>query len=290
MKLNLKYLSKERTTVLKEKDGVAYFSYLALADFPWLVDGFSTRTGGVSDGIYSSMNLNFNVGDNPERVAENFQRFGKAIGVDVEKMVYSHQTHTTNVMVVDERSCGMGILRERNYQDIDGIVTNVPGICLVTSYADCVPLYFVDPVNRAIGLSHSGWRGTVGNIAARTIELMRETYGTKGKDLLVCIGPSICQDCYEVSTDVAEQFENVYDVTEHSLILKKKGDGKYLLNLQNACKLNFLHAGIPESNIVMPDICTCCNPDILFSHRASKGKRGGLCAFLEIKETQEGLF
>lgn len=284
MDINLKYISGERTTILKKKDGVVYLSYSALADIPWLVDGFSTRIGGVSDGIWSSMNLNFNAGDDPERVVENFYRFGNAIGVKPEKMVYSHQTHTTNVRVVDEGNLGMGILRERDYRDIDGIVTNVPGVCLVTSYADCVPLYFVDPVHRAIGLSHSGWRGTVGNIAARTIERMTEAYGTKPGDLIACIGPSICQDCYEVSEDVALQFEDAYAPTEHEQILKKKEDGKYLLNLWNACRLNLLHAGVLEERIFMPDVCTCCNPDILFSHRASKGKRGGLCAFLGIRE------
>lgn len=284
MDINLKYVSEERTTILKEKDGVVYLSYSALADIPWLVDGFSTRIGGVSDGIWSSMNLNFNSGDDPKRVVENFFRFGNAIGVKPEKMVYSHQTHTTNVRVVDEGNLGMGIVRERDYQDIDGIVTNVPGVCLVTSYADCVPLYFVDPVHRAIGLSHSGWRGTVGNIAARTIERMNEAYGTKPGDLIVCIGPSICQDCYEVSEDVALQFEDAYAPPEQEQILKKKEDGKYLLNLWNACRLNLLHAGVLEERIFMPDVCTCCNPDILFSHRASKGKRGGLCAFLGILE------
>lgn len=284
MDMKLKYISNNRTTVLREKEGVSYLSYKVLADIPWLADGFSTRLGGVSEGIYAAMNLNFNVGDDHEKVVENFRRMGAAIGIDPEKMVFSQQTHTTNVMAVDEKHCGMGILRERSYRDIDGIVTDTPGICLVTSYADCVPLYFVDPVHRAVGLSHSGWRGTVGNIAAATIELMEQKFQTAPHDLIVCIGPSICQDCYEVSEDVALKFEEVYDPGEHKEILKKKGGQKYLLNLHNACRLNLLHAGVSGKNIVMPDLCTCCNPDILFSHRASKGRRGGLCAFLGIRE------
>lgn len=281
--MDIKYIEGKKTTKLVKTTNVEYITYKALDDIPWLVNAFSTRLGGVSGGIWSSMNLNFNVGDESENVISNFRIFGDAIGVRTEDMVFSHQTHTVNVMRVDNSMKGMGILRERDFHDIDGLVTNEAGICLVTSYADCVPLYFADINNHAIGLSHSGWRGTAENIAKATYEMMRESYGTKPSDLLVCIGPSICQDCYEVSADVAEQFRAVYDSREICGILKEKGDGKYLLNLHNACRANLINIGINEENIIMPDICTCCNNALLFSHRASKGKRGGLCAFLGIR-------
>lgn len=281
--MDIKYIEGKKTTTLIKKNGVEYITYKALDDIPWLVNAFSTRNGGVSKGIWSSMNLNFNVGDENENVTDNFMIIGDAIGVKAEDMVYSHQTHTTNVMRVDSTMKGMGILRDRDFHDIDGLVTNEAGICLVTSYADCVPLYFADRTHKAIGLSHSGWRGTVENIAKSTYELMRESYGTKPSDLLVCIGPSICRDCYEVSEDVAERFREVYDSREIPDIIKDKGNGKYLLNLHNACRTNFINIGISDDNIIMPDMCTCCNHELLFSHRASKGKRGGLCAFLGIR-------
>ena len=118
----------------------------------------------------------------------------------------SDQTHTTNVRVITEEDRGKGILRPQDYSDVDGMITNVPGIVLVTSYADCVPLYFVDPVRKAIGLSHSGWKGTVGHIGQKTVEKMHEVYGSEPKDIVAAIGPSICQSCYEVSDDVAEAF------------------------------------------------------------------------------------
>ena len=111
--------------------------------------GFSTRMGGVSQGCYASLNLSFDRGDREEAVRENFRRIGAAIGVRCEDMVLSQQTHTTNVRIVTEADRGKGIVRERDYTDVDGLVTNVPGICLVTSYADCVPLYFVDPVKKS---------------------------------------------------------------------------------------------------------------------------------------------
>ena len=133
------------------------------------------------------------------------------MGVNVEDMVLSKQTHTTNVRVVTAEDKGKGVMRERNYTDVDGMITNVPGICLVTSYADCVPLYFVDPVKKAIGLSHSGWRGTVGKIGKNTVQLMQENFGSKPEDLLAAVGPSVCMDCYEVSEYVIEQFKEAFE-------------------------------------------------------------------------------
>ena len=122
---------------------------------------FTTRTGGVSSGIYATMNLSFSRGDDPLNVMENYRRIGEVLGTDPEHMVASRQTHTTNIHAVTEKDCGNGIGRASSYEDIDGLVTDVPGIALVTYYADCVPLYFVDPVHRAIGLAHSGWRGPI---------------------------------------------------------------------------------------------------------------------------------
>lgn len=145
-------------------DTVPFLEYPMLRKTGLVYHGFSTRLGGVSEGCYASMNLSFDRGDDPEAVRENFRRIGNAIGVNVEDMVMSKQTHTTNVRVVTEEDRGKGVVKERDYTDVDGLVTDVRGICLVTSYADCVPLYFVDPVRNAIGLSHSGWRGTVGKI------------------------------------------------------------------------------------------------------------------------------
>lgn len=281
--MEIKKIDGRNTTSLHYNKDIAYITYNELDKKDWLFNAFSTRLGGVSEGIYSSMNLNFNVGDEKENVISNFTRFADTIGEDINNMVFSQQTHTTNVMKADSSMKGMGILRDRSYHDIDGLVTDEPGICLVTSYADCVPLYFADEKHHAIGLSHSGWRGTVGNIAAHTFELMNSLYGTQPQDLTVCIGPSICQSCYEVSADVAEKFMEAYEDTGYDTVLTEKPDGKYLLNLHEACRLNFKRIGIADEKIIMPDICTCCNPKLLFSHRASRGRRGGMCAFLAIK-------
>lgn len=164
MALGLKYKNEE--SILEEAGTVTPFLEFPLFKNTGIVrHGFSTRLGGVSKGYYSSMNLSFERGDDPEAVRENFRRMGAAIGVSCEDMVLSKQTHTTNVRIVTEEDRGKGILKERDYTDVDGLITDRPGICLVTSYADCVPLYFVDPVRKVIGLSHSGWRGTVGKLS-----------------------------------------------------------------------------------------------------------------------------
>ena len=229
------------------------------------------------------MNLTFTREDNPVNVSRNFELFAGATGVKTEDMVYSMQTHTTNVMEVTEAHRGMGVVKERDFSDIDGLVTNVPGITLVTSYADCVPLYIVDPVKHAIGLSHSGWRGTVNNIAAVTVSKMTKLYGTNPKDLVVFIGPSICRDCYEVSADVAEEFATVFGRCVFDKILHVKNNGKFKLDLWQANFTNLIECGVCLDNIAITDICTCCNSELLFSHRASKGMRGGLCGFLTLQ-------
>ena len=149
--------------------------------------------------------------------------------------------------------------------------------------ADCVPLYFVDPVKKAIGLSHSGWRGTVGKIGKVTVELMQKTYGSDPKDILAAIGPSICQDCYEVSEDVIVKFQKSFEEKYWPELFYQKENGKYQLNLWKANELVFEEAGILKKHIAVTNVCTHCNPDILFSHRTTGNKRGNLSAFLALK-------
>ena len=248
---------------------------------------FTTRLGGVSEGMFSSMNLSFSRGDKKEAVEENFRRLAAALGKETGKFVFTDQTHTVNVRKVTVADAGKGLTRERDYRDVDGLITDEPGLVLSAFFADCVPLYFVDTVHHAIGLSHSGWRGTVRRMGAVTLEAMEKAYGTQPKDVICAIGPSICQDCYEVSEDVAEEFAKEFPGRERE-ILADKGEGKYRLDLWRANALVLKSAGVLPEHIAMTDICTCCNDKLLFSHRASHGKRGNLGAFLTIKENYFG--
>ena len=264
---------------LHESNGVAYFTFPLLEQTRMVRHAFSTRLGGASKGYFSTMNFSLTRGDNRDDVLENYRKMARILGTDVSKMVLSHQTHTTNIRLVTEADAGKGIWRERDYENIDGLITNVPGLTLVTFFADCVPLYFVDPVHHAIGLSHSGWRGTVARMGKCTLEAMHNAFGTEASDVYCAIGPSICQNCYEISEDVAVQFMQAFP-GHTSEILIDKGNGKYQLDLWKANEIVLLDAGVKKDHLEVTDVCTCCNPELLFSHRASHGKRGNLGAFL----------
>lgn len=276
---------KQTDVKMKEQcqDGVTYLTFPALDEVGAIVHAFSTRLGGVSEGQYASMNFTFTKGDNPVHVMENYRRMADVLGVDVSKMALSWQTHTTNVRKVTAADAGAGIVRERDYLDVDGLITDVPGITLVTFYADCVPLYVVDPVKRAIGLSHSGWRGTVGRIGRATVEAMSRAYGSRPEDLMVGIGPSICQECFEVGEEVAAAFHEGFAKQYRDALFYVKDNGKYQLDLWLANRIIFEEAGVPSGQIYTTDICTHCNPDLLFSHRTTGDKRGNLAAFLGLR-------
>ncbi len=255
---------------------------------------FTTRLGGVSSGEFASLNLSYTRGDDKACVDENYRRVAAVLGCEVGDIVCSDQTHTANVRRVTAADKGKGVVIPRDYTDVDGLITNERGIALATFYADCVPLYMVDTENKAIGLSHSGWRGTVQRIGRATLDEMAKAYGTKPCDVRVAIGPSICQDCYEVSEDVAQEFgkefPNAADYVEEfakrdlgDSLFYAKPDGKYQLNLWLANYIVFREAGVPDAQIEITDVCTCCNSELLFSHRASHGRRGNLGAFLMLK-------
>lgn len=287
--MKIKPIYKDSRHIFDEKgEAVPYLEFPLLRSTGVVTHGFSTRLGGVSQGFYASMNLSFDRGDRPEAVRENFRRMGEALGVSCENMVLSRQTHTTNVRLVTEEDRGKGITRERDYTDVDGLITDVPGICLVTSYADCVPLYFVDPVKRVIGLSHSGWRGTVEKIGKKTVEKMQEHYGCRPSDIRAAVGPSICVDCYEVSRDVADRFREAFDRNVWEELLYEKPGGKYQLNLWRANEIIFREAGIRPEHVAVTNLCTRCNSSLLYSHRAQGTRRGNLCAFLALREGKAG--
>ena len=267
----------------KQVEGVPYLTCEKLEEIPFITHGFSTRKGGVSEGIFDSMNLSFTRGDDEEAVKENFRRMAMAIGVEPESLVFAKQTHTTNVKVVTAADKGKGITKELDYDDIDGLITNESGLCLTTFYADCVPLFIVDSVHKAIGLSHSGWRGTVGKMGQVTLEHMKKEFGTNAEDVVVAIGPSICQKCYEVSEDVIIEFQNHFDKKWWDSLYYKKENGRYQLDLWKANEIIFLESGVKKENIAVTNVCTNCNSDLLWSHRATKGERGSLAAFMAIK-------
>lgn len=271
----------KRQVRINRSGELVYLTFPVLEEIDWVSHLFSTRMGGVSEGIYSSMNFSYTRGDRKDAVDENYRRIAAALGCRVEDIVCSDQTHTANLRVAGREDGGKGITRPKDYRDVDGLLTDEPGVYLATFYADCVPLYFVDVKKRAIALAHSGWRGTVARMGQRVVEKMREVYGTDPADLVAVVGPSICQECYEVSEDVAETFaEEFQRPGQAEEILLEKGGGKYRLDLWRANEIVLTEAGIPSGSIQVTDLCTCHNEHYLFSHRASHGQRGNLGAFL----------
>lgn len=286
--------------LLKGDECLEYLTYPVLENTGIVRHLITTRLGGVSRGEFSSMNLSFTRGDREEDVRENYRRIGSVLGCAPENMVASQQTHTTNIRRVSGQDKGKGITRPLDYRDVDGLMTDEPGIALVTYYADCVPLLFVDPVHKAIGAAHSGWRGTLARMGQCMVGAMGEAFGTRPQDLKAAVGPSICQACYEVSSEVAKQFE-VLDLSTEKLrgevlsrgIYREGFSGglprvvepgrqpdKYQLDLWLANLLILLQAGISIDSVAVTDICTCHNSSYLFSHRATGGRRGNIAAFL----------
>lgn len=306
---NSQEIFEYRIHQLETEVSVPLLHFKLLEELDMVKHCFTTREGGVSTGDCESMNLSFSRGDLEPSVRENYRRIAAAMGVSVENIVCSDQTHTTNVRLVTKEDAGKGVINSRDYTDVDGLITKEQGLVLATFYADCVPLYFVDPVQKAIGLSHSGWKGTVGKIGKVTIEAMVKEFGSKPEDLYCAIGPSICQDCYEVSRDVAEAFMEAFPEHVEEILLqkgiseesvqddlrntvkaeenisedRKNSEDKFQLDLWKANEIVLLEAGVLPQHLAVTNICTCCNPKKLFSHRASKGKRGNLAAFLALR-------
>ena len=276
---------------IEKTDGsFVWLSFPVLENISGVRSAFSTRIGGVSKGDCSTVNFSYTRGDEPEYVRENYKRMAKALNVNKDSFVTGWQTHTTNIRKITEDDKGCGVYKDRTYKDVDGLMTNVVGITLVTFHADCIPLYLADKRNKAIALLHAGWRGTVNGIAKQAIIEMNKEYGTRPEDLVVAIGPGICSDCYEVSADVYESFRaaengSLWKIEDMSEFFSDKyvgEDGKehYRLDLKEANKNLMERNGVLSENISVAEVCTCCNGDLIFSHRYSGIKRGLNAAFL----------
>lgn len=272
------YANKNHSTIINEKNGVVYLTFPKLAA-AGVRHGFSTRMGGVSKGYLGTMNLSFTRGDREENVRENFRRIADAIGFREEQLVFSAQVHETKIRKVTAANRGEGITKE-TAPGIDGLATDEADVPLYTSYADCVPLLFYDPQKKVVAMAHSGWRGTAARIGAKMVHFMEKEYGSRAENIIAAVGPSICRKCYEVSEDVAQAFREAFRPEQFPLLFDEKGQGKYQLDLWEANRIVLTEAGILPEHLDVTDLCTCCNHDKLFSHRASHGKRGNMGCFM----------
>lgn len=268
---------------LNTKNNVPFLKYKVLESIPFINHAFSTKLGGVSTGEFTSMNLALNRGDNPNSVIENYRIFCEATGFDFNTLVASAQDHNTVVRKVTEENCGTGITKPRNIQSVDALVTNRPNVTLVTYYADCTPVFFVDKKLQVIALAHAGWRGTVGKICKNVIETMVQDYGSNTENIICCIGPAISKCCYEIDQTCYNEFESTGGLDLEKIMISK-GNGKYMADLLETNRQIILSCGVPDENITVSDVCTKCNSDLLWSHRATNGHRGTMCAFMCINK------
>lgn len=271
-----------KNTILDCSNETPFMAFPALRQFDFIKHGFSSRLGGVSNGVFSSMNLGFNRGDKDELVRENYNRICGSIGIGPENLVFTDQVHKANVRRAGLNDKGKGMIHKRDYCEIDAHITNECEVPLLIFSADCVPIFLVDPVNKAIGLAHSGWKGTVLKIGKVTVERMKEEFGTNPFDVVAVIGPSIGPECYEVSQDVVKEFEKNFQKSETERFTKNTEHQKYRLDLWKANKYILLSAGLKEENITISGLCTMCNPKFCFSHRAMGKDRGSMAGFLQL--------
>jgi polyphenol oxidase len=266
---------------------------------PWhkkhtgLTAGFTSRQGGAGKAPYESLNCAFHVGDNPEDVISNRRTLAGSLGFRLEDWTCGEQTHGVNIAVVEQKDRGRGSQdRASAFQETDGLITNEPGVLLTSFYADCVPLYFYDPVRSVAGLAHAGWKGTVAEIAAAMVKKMSEVYGTLPQDILAAIGPSIGDCCYEVNDHVMNHVHrleaewNGQPEESGSLYRKSAADGdKSMLNLKELNRRIMIKAGILPTHIECTTWCTSCNPDLFFSYRKENGVTGRMTSWIGIKES-----
>jgi YfiH family protein len=258
-----------------------------------LTAGFTSRHGGVSSGVFDSLNCGLHVEDTPAHVVGNRHKLAEALHIQLKQCTYAEQVHGNEVQKVTVLHSGAGIdSREHAIQSKDAFITNEAGIFLHVLFADCVPLYFYDPVGRVVGLAHAGWKGTVLQIAKKTVEAMNREYGTRAEHLMAVMGPSIQACCYEVNDSVISQFRavmedlNLHNEAENGQppIYERTSEGKYNLNLQQMNRQIMIKAGIVPSHIEMSSLCTSCRTDLLFSHRKEAGRTGRMAAWIGLYE------
>ena len=248
-----------------------------------LQHGFSTRKGGVSKEHLASLNLSFSVEDAKENVLENFRRIGERFGKTPEDFVLSKQSHETKVLKVGMKDRGKGITKERDYEGIDALITDEEGLILSCFSADCVPILFYDPIRKAVGACHSGWRGTKGKILRNVVEEMSKHFSSNPADILIAIGPSISKEQYIVSEDLGLSFlEDYKDCSEEdsSSPIRRLSEDKFQLDLWDLNRRIALDCGLKKEHISISGYCTMENPELFFSHRYSQGKRGLQGAFI----------
>lgn len=241
--------------------------------------GFSTREGGITvDPSKASLNLSWTRCGSPEEVIANFKIFAEGAGIDYDDMAVVNHEHGANVLRIAHEHRGRGFYKDP-LPPCDGIITDDPTVTLVTSHADCGAYFFYDPVHRAIGMAHAGWKGTLLRIGAEMARRMAEEFDTDPSDIIAATGPCICRDCFEVDADLGEKFQSEFG---YPGISRPGRPGKAYVDLELAAAVQFVEAGIRPESITLMNACTYENRQHFFSHRRDKGITGSMAAYIKL--------
>ena len=241
--------------------------------------GFSTREGGITvDPPKASLNLSWTRCGSPEEVIANFKIFAEGAGIDYDDMAVVNHEHGANVLRIAHEHRGRGFYKDP-LPPCDGIITDDPTVTLVTSHADCGAYFFYDPVHRAIGMAHAGWKGTLLRIGAEMARRMAEEFDTDPSDIIAATGPCICRDCFEVDADLGEKFQSEFG---YPGISRPGRQGKAYVDLELAAAVQFVEAGIRPESIPLMNACTYENRQHFFSHRRDKGITGSMAAYIKL--------
>ncbi len=240
------------------------WQFESLALNPAIRHFVSGREGGVSKGEKGALNLSYNVGDIPENVLYNRTLLAEAMGVEERNLIFPKQVHGNAVLQINN------VNAKQDLDPGDALISNIPGICLIATAADCVPVLFFDEAKKAVAAAHAGWRGTVAKIVTNTLLAMGTAFGSRPIDVKVGIGPSISPLVYEVGEEVVDAVHQAFGADAGNLLIKPENSRKPRFNLWEANKLQLLKLGVPEENIEVAGICTYSNKDKFFSARASK--------------------
>ena len=242
----------------------------------------TTRLGGCSEGTYASFNINEYCGDRPDHIRANRAALCHELGIGPEALILPHQVHGTTVREIDAALLRHDAATRRALlEGVDAVMTDVTGVCVGVSTADCIPVLLYDEVHRAVAAVHAGWRGTAAGIGGVTVRRMRDEFGCRPEDILAGIGPSIGACCFEVDAPVWEAFCRAphFSPAEHG---RADGGGKFHIDLKAVNARDLTQAGVLPEHITVSDLCTRCRPDVFWSHRAYGSERGSLAAFIAL--------
>lgn len=260
-----------------QRDAIQYLEAEALAALDLVTHAFCTRLGGVSDGPFASLNTGFLVGDREEDVRRNLTLIADSFSIPANRLILMGQVHGNRILILDGDGPPSG-----SVPACDGLITDRPGVALGIKTADCIPLLFVDPVRRVIGVAHAGWRGTALRIASRMVDLFEQRFASRVENILVAVGPAIGVCCYQVDTPVYAAFAP--QPSADRFLHPCPEEGRWMLDLASANRIALMERGAPAGNVLSARHCTACRRDLFFSHRASLGCTGRQINLLMLRD------